>query len=98
VGFFERPDPRLAQSADPTLIAALGHALRRQCVAFAVCALVLLCAYSANVAEGVHDAATIRGRLTAHGIRDREGVWRSGLALHAASLALQLRMARSAAA
>jgi penicillin amidase len=70
VGFFERPDPRLAQSADPTPIGALGHALRRQCVAFAVCALVLLCAYTANVAEGVHDAATIRGRLTAHGLHD----------------------------
>ncbi|HEX3369540.1 MAG TPA: penicillin acylase family protein, partial [Candidatus Cybelea sp.] len=69
MGFFERPDPRLAQSADPTPVGAFGHALRRHAIAFAICVAALLLAYSLNLAAGLHDTATTRGRIVARGLR-----------------------------
>ena len=51
VGFFERPDPRLAQIADPTPIGAMGRAIRRHGTAFAVCIVALLLSYSVNFGD-----------------------------------------------
>ncbi|MFZ1017057.1 MAG: penicillin acylase family protein, partial [Candidatus Cybelea sp.] len=69
MGFFERPDPRLAQIADPTPIGAMGRAIKRHGTAFAVCIVALLLSYSVNLAIGLHDTATIHGRIVARGLR-----------------------------
>ncbi|HEY1881659.1 MAG TPA: penicillin acylase family protein [Candidatus Cybelea sp.] len=81
MGFFERPDPRLAQTADPALIGALGRTLRRHALAFAVCAATLLFAYGVNLAIGLHNTATTHGRIVAGGlwatvtvVRDRRDI------------------------
>ncbi len=69
MGFFERPDPRLARIADPTPIGALSRAIKRHGTAFAVCIVVLLLGYSVNLAIGLRDTATIHGRIVARGLR-----------------------------
>lgn len=81
MGFFERPDPKLAQIADPTPIGALGRALKRHGTSFAVCVVALLLSYSVNLAIGLHDTATVQGRVVARGllalvtiVRDRRDI------------------------
>ncbi|HEY2475600.1 MAG TPA: penicillin acylase family protein [Candidatus Cybelea sp.] len=69
MGFFERPDPRLAQSADPTPIGAVGRALQRHGLAFTLCLLAMLAAYSVNLGIGLYDAATTHGTRVADGLR-----------------------------
>ena len=49
MGFFERPDPRVVQSADPTPPLAVVAALKRHMLAFAICFLASAGAYAANV-------------------------------------------------
>ncbi len=68
MGFFEKPDPRLIESADPAPATAVGRALKRQAVALALCFAALLCAYAANVALGLHAFATTRGTIGARGL------------------------------
>lgn len=81
MGFFERPDHRLLQSADPTPLAAIAAALRRDAAALTICALALAAAYAANVSAGLRSAATTDGTLSIHGVlrdvtivRDRRDV------------------------
>jgi penicillin G amidase len=81
VGFFERPDPRLAQSADPTPVGAIGRMLGRHAAAFGLCLLGLVAAYAANVAIGLREAATTRGSIAGAGlyapvtiVRDRRDI------------------------
>ncbi len=81
VGFFERPDPRLILSADPTPPAAVAVALRRHALAFAVCLLAIAGAYAATVDAGLHATATTRGTIVAKGlyapvsiVRDRRDI------------------------
>jgi len=68
VGFFERPDPRLAQSADPTPAGALRRMLQRHAAAFAICLLALMIAYAFNVAVGLRESAATRGRIAVSGL------------------------------
>jgi len=63
VSFFERPDPRLMQSADPPPAAAVRAALRRHAIAFGLCAASLAAAYAVNVAAGLHVAARTQGSV-----------------------------------
>ncbi|HZV76617.1 MAG TPA: penicillin acylase family protein, partial [Candidatus Babeliales bacterium] len=70
MGFFERPDPRLAQCADPAPFAAVARALTRHAAAFAICGAVALAVYAADVGIGLHQAATTRGRLAVPGLVD----------------------------
>jgi penicillin G amidase len=81
MGFFERPDPRLIQSADSTPGAAVARALKRHALAFGICVVAIGAAYAANVAAGLHEAAATRGSLVARGLygpvtilRDRRDV------------------------
>ena len=68
MGFFERPDPRLAASAGPAPLAAVGAALRRHAFAFAVGLIAVAAAYAADVGAGLHQAAAIRGTIAIRGI------------------------------
>jgi penicillin amidase len=77
VGFFERPDPRVVQSADPTPSAAVVAALKRHVLAFAICFVASAGAYAANVEAGLHPSAA-RGSIVATGLdasvtSDRDG-------------------------
>lgn len=81
VAFFERPDPRLIQSADPTPVGAVTGALKRDGIAFAICLVVIAGAYAANVQVGLHRAAVTRGRIVVPGlyqavtiVRDRRDI------------------------
>jgi penicillin G amidase len=81
VGFFERPDPRLIQSADPTPPAAVAAALQRDAWAFAICLLAIAAAYAASVVAGLHAIAVTRGSIVASGlyapvtiVRDRRDI------------------------
>ena len=71
MGFFERPDLRLAQIADPTPIGTLGRALKRHGTAFIVCVAALLVSYSVNLAIGLHDTAGTTRGMAARGLRLR---------------------------
>jgi hypothetical protein len=64
VGFFERPDPRVVQSADPTPPLAAA-ALKRHMLAFAICFLASAGVYAANVEAGLHPSAVTRGSIVA---------------------------------
>ncbi|MGC9992531.1 MAG: penicillin acylase family protein [Candidatus Cybelea sp.] len=68
VGFFERPDPRLIRSADPTPPAAIAAALKRHALAFAVCLLGIASAYAATVERGLHATAVTRGTVGVRGL------------------------------
>jgi penicillin amidase len=81
VGFFEKPDPRLIESADPAPAAAVGRALKRHAVALTLCSAALFSAYVGNVTVGLHAAATTRGTRDVRGlyapvtiVRDRRDV------------------------
>jgi len=81
VGFFEKPDPRLVESADPSPAASVGRALQRQAVALAFCCGVLLFAYAGGLVIGMNAAATTRGTIVARElyapvtiVRDRRDV------------------------
>ena len=81
MGFFERPDPRLALSADPPPSAAVLRALKRHALALAIACCAIAFAYATNVAVGLRDAAATRGALSVSGLyapvtiaRDRRDV------------------------
>ncbi len=81
MSFFERPDPRLRQSADPTPAGAVIGALRRDAIGLGLCFAALAAAYAANVAGGLHEAARTRGSIVfpqliapARIVRDRRDV------------------------
>ena len=81
MGFFERPDPRLIRSADPSPPAAVAGALKRDALAFAVCLLAIAGAYAATVYAGLHATAVTRGTIVARGlyapvsiVRDRRDI------------------------
>jgi penicillin G amidase len=81
VSFFERPDLRIIQSADPPPAAAVVASLKRDFIALAICAAALAGAYAANVAIGLHATAATRGNAVALGlhaavtiVRDRRDV------------------------
>ncbi len=63
MGFFERPDPRLAQSAEPSAAGALLRALKRHALACGICLVVLGAAYALDIAAGLHEAAPTRGEF-----------------------------------
>lgn len=70
MGFFERPDTRVIQSADPAPIEAVLRVLRRDAIAFAICLVALAAAYAANVEAGLHQAAATRGSTVVPGLFD----------------------------
>jgi penicillin amidase len=78
VGFFERPDPRLILSADPTPTAAVAAALKRHALAFAVCLLAIAGAYAATVETGLHSTAVTRGSIVAKGLYAAVTIVRDG--------------------
>jgi penicillin amidase len=78
VGFFERPDPRVAQSADPTPPAAVVAALKRHVLAFAICFVASAGAYAANVESGLHPTAVTRGSIVATGLEAPVTIERDG--------------------
>jgi penicillin G amidase len=81
VGFFERPDLRLSQSADPTPSAAIARTLKSNAIALAISIIAVSIGYAVNVAIGLREAAVTRGTLVAPGlyepvtiVRDRSDV------------------------
>ncbi|MGC1380800.1 MAG: penicillin acylase family protein [Candidatus Baltobacteraceae bacterium] len=81
MSFFERPDPRLIQSADPSPLGATAAALRRHAIALAVCLLAVAGAYAASVETGLREVAATGGFIAVHGlyapvtiVRDRRDV------------------------
>ena len=69
MSFFERPDLRAIQSADPAPITAVFSALKRDALGLAICLAAVACAYAANVAIGLHRAAPNHGEIVAPGLR-----------------------------
>ncbi len=81
MGFFERPDRRLLQSADPTPLAAVAAALKRDAVALTICTIAAAVAYAVGVGTGLRSAAVTSGSLALAGlhhpvsiVRDRRDV------------------------
>jgi penicillin G amidase len=81
VSFFERPDPRLVQSAGPTPIGSIAAMLKRHAFALTLCFLAIAAAYATNVEVGLRWAAATRGSLVAKGlyapvtiVRDRRDI------------------------
>ncbi len=81
MGFFERPDPRLSQSAGPTALGAIARKAKQHALAFCVCSVALAGVYAANVALGLHATAPVRGTLVVPGllapvtiVRDRRDI------------------------
>ncbi|MFY9664080.1 MAG: hypothetical protein WAK19_06480, partial [Candidatus Cybelea sp.] len=61
MSFFERPDPRVLQSADPSVVFAVARVVYRHALAFATCVVGIALAYAANVEAGFQAAATTHG-------------------------------------
>ena len=78
MGFFERPDPRVVQSADPTPPLAVVAALKRHMLAFAICFLASAGVYAANVEAGLHPSAVTRGSIVAAGLHAPVTIERDG--------------------
>jgi penicillin G amidase len=76
VGFFERPDPRVLQSADPTPAGAFLRALQRHVVAALACLALLGAAYAINVQLGLRAGAPTQGVLSVRGLDARVSVAR----------------------
>ena len=81
MGFFERPDPRLVQSADPMPLAAVGVAFKRHALGMLVCVVLVAAIYAANVTLGLSVAPVTRGIVVTHGldapatiVRDRRDI------------------------
>ncbi|MBV9056731.1 MAG: penicillin acylase family protein, partial [Candidatus Eremiobacteraeota bacterium] len=74
--FFERPDPRLIESADPSPAAAVVAALRRHALAAALCASALACAYAISLEIGLHARSATSGVLIVGGLYDRVAIVR----------------------
>lgn len=70
MGFFERPDPRLAQCADPPAAAAVARALGRHALSFALAGMALALAYGLDVGWGLRQSAATSGTVTARGLYD----------------------------
>ncbi|MGA8476161.1 MAG: penicillin acylase family protein [Candidatus Cybelea sp.] len=70
MSFFERPDPRLIQSAAPAPLVAVVHALTRHGLALGICAVAIAFAYAANVEIGLRSAAATHGNLVERGLND----------------------------
>lgn len=70
MSFFERPDPRVIQSADPAPVAAVAAALRRDACAFALCVAVVAGIYGGNVVAGLRETVRNDGAIVATGLRD----------------------------
>jgi penicillin amidase len=78
MGFFERPDLRLIQSADLTPLAAVFRAFRHQVAALAICGSAIVVAYGAYIELGLHHAARTQGLLLADGLYDPVTIVRDG--------------------
>jgi penicillin G amidase len=63
MGFFERPDPRLMESADPSPGGAVARVLLRHAIALPLCAVIVVAAYAATVAIALHESATMAGTI-----------------------------------
>lgn len=74
--FFERPDPRLIESADPSPVAAVIAAAQRHALAAAACVSAIACAYAISVEVGLHARSVTGGVLTVPGLRDRVAIVR----------------------
>ncbi|MBV8067925.1 MAG: penicillin acylase family protein, partial [Candidatus Eremiobacteraeota bacterium] len=68
MGFFERPDPRLAQSADPAPSAAIARALKRQGLALLVCFVAIAALYAIDVGIGLRESAATQGSFYIAGL------------------------------
>ncbi|MBV8498240.1 MAG: penicillin acylase family protein [Candidatus Eremiobacteraeota bacterium] len=78
MSFFERPDPRLMQSADPTPAGAVIAALVRDATALGLCVAVVAAAYAVNVAAGLREAARTRGSIVVVGLSAPATIVRDG--------------------
>jgi penicillin amidase len=67
MNLFERPDPRLAQCADPDPIVALLRTCARHAIAFALCLVVGIAAYAWNVASALHQTDATTGIVRLRG-------------------------------
>ena len=81
MGFFERPDPRLALTADPSPAGAVARTLKRHAAALAICACLAAAGYTASIAVGLRESAATAGRAAVRGLvapvrilRDRRDV------------------------
>ncbi len=68
MSFFERPDPRLIRSADPTPAGAVFGALRRDAIALGICLTAAAAIYAADIAAGLRAAAPTRGSVVVWGM------------------------------
>ncbi|MFY9718481.1 MAG: penicillin acylase family protein, partial [Candidatus Cybelea sp.] len=64
MGFFEPPDPRLIESADPAPVIVVVRTVKRHATALGLVCLAVTAGYVADVALGLHAAAPARGTVT----------------------------------
>jgi penicillin G amidase len=67
MSFFERPDPRLASSADPPAAIAVIRAIGRNVVALVICCAIAVAIYAGDVAYGLHGVSRTSGVVTVRG-------------------------------
>jgi penicillin amidase len=68
MNLFERPDPRLAQCADPSPIVAALRTIARHAIALTLCLSVAVAAYAWNVASSLHQSGATTGIVRLHGL------------------------------
>jgi penicillin amidase len=78
MNLFERPDPRLAESADPTPVVALLRAARRHVIALAACAIFAVAVYAGDIVYALHAPAATAGTVRLHGITTGVTIVRDG--------------------
>ncbi|MEO7202012.1 MAG: penicillin acylase family protein, partial [Candidatus Tumulicola sp.] len=67
MSFFERPDPRLASSADAPATIVVIRTIGRHAVALIICCVIAAAAYAGDVAYGLHGVSRTSGVIAVHG-------------------------------
>jgi penicillin amidase len=67
MSFFERPDPRLASSADPPAAMAVVRTIGRHAVALIICCVIAAAVYAGDVAYGLHGVSRTSGVMAVRG-------------------------------
>jgi penicillin amidase len=68
MSFFERPDPRIASSADQPAAIAVIRTIGRHAIALIICCVISLAIYAVDVAYGLHGISRTGGVIAVRGL------------------------------
>jgi hypothetical protein len=68
MSFFERPDPRIASSADQPAAIAVIRTIGRHAIALIICCVISLAIYAVDVAYGLHGVSRTGGVIAVRGL------------------------------